>query len=144
MRTPIVPDTEVWEKWVAEATTASTEEPIRHGDKIILPRWDYKTRLRELLEEQKDVKKRRPTWPSLKEISKLVSVAEQERERKKVPKMVPVVNAVKERLLQMQQQQQADEPGSPGVQRRRTRVQFSDEDGLTQSPVNEAEEGPPH
>ncbi len=143
LRTPIVPDTEVWERWVAEATAAAAEDPIRHGDKIILPRWDYKTRLKELLEEQKDVKKRRPTWPTLKQMSKLVSVTEHEKERREVPKMVPVVNAVKERLLQMQQQQQqqqADEPGSPGVQRRRTRVQFSDEDGLTQSPVNEAEE----
>jgi len=130
--THIVPDNEVWDKWVAEAGVVADKRPLVRNNKIILPRWEYQERLKELFREQSEKEKRRPRWPTLNRLSKLVSASSAE------PKFVQIVREAEARLMPSSTQ-----PTSPsGLQKRKaTKVQFADTDVLTQSPVDAEDEG---
>lgn len=123
LRSPIVPDTEVWEKWVAEATRQAAGEPMKLNDKILLPRWDYKDKLKELFTEEKKEKKRRPKWPTLEQINTLVPPPE----KKPQARLVPIVEAIQTRMQQ----------GSGSATRT---IRFADGGELTNSPIDQADE----
>ncbi|KIW34650.1 uncharacterized protein PV07_01417 [Cladophialophora immunda] len=124
LRSPIVPDTEVWEAWVAEATRQAAGEPEKLDGKILLPRWDYKAKLKELFTEEKKEKKRRPKWPTLEQLNTLVPPAHEEKPQARI---VPIVRAVQARMRQE----------SESTTRA---VHFADGAELTISPIDEADE----
>ena len=124
LRSPILPDTEVWEKWVAEAAKEAAGEPTKLDGKILLPRWDYKGKLGELFMLEKKEKKKRPKWPTLEQINTLMPRPEE----KPQPRLVPLVQAVRARM------EQGAEPAT------RTTVRFANGGDFTDSPIDEADE----
>lgn len=122
-----MPDTAVWEKWVAEAARQAAGEPVFHDGRIILPRWDYKEKLKDLFTEERKEKKKRPKWPTLEQINTLIPQAVNA-----APKEKPQASF---RSIADQLMQQRSESTRNG--------RLADGGDLTNSPIDEADEGDP-